>query len=150
MDSDTSSDSAPSTPSYESSNYDHSMTCSTTEHISIFLTDDDVTNTLFVSSTGQHLYRAHSAGGFKCTQPHITQVTRLYGSAAHAAREEALRSGDAFCEGLLLAEMEWLRRTRASRIRFGGGARSKQYAIDVRVDEYLKSTKGRFVVHPPL
>jgi hypothetical protein len=80
--------------------------------------------------------------------PLLTRVSRLYGNTARAIREAAIKRGDdrSAEEGLFVAEMEWLSRTRSSRIRFGDGlAVNKQNAVDVRVDEFLKSTNGRYV-----
>ncbi|PVF92849.1 hypothetical protein CPB86DRAFT_147247 [Serendipita vermifera] len=116
---------------------------------------------------------------------HITRVSRLYGSSARAARQAVIAatpegtrrraasnastgggctgSGDPInIDGLMVAEMEWMEKTRSSRIRFGVAPSGSQklsspatspqsdtagsYAapvIDVRVDEFLKSTNGR-------
>jgi hypothetical protein len=122
------------------------------EYITLYLANDDPINTAFVSSSGKRLYQVSSVGGSSSSsktpdpgnqRPHITRVSRLYGRAAM----KATLSDDGFAHGLTLAEMEWLKRTKASRIRFcSGSVPSKQYTVDLRVDEFLKSTKSRYVL----
>jgi hypothetical protein len=113
---------------------------------------------------------------------HITHVSRLYGNSARAARQAVIATsagtrrrassnastGGIGCDpinidGLMIAEMEWMEKTRSSRIRFGVAPSGSQKhcsaanpqsdtagnygapLIDVRVDEFLKSTNGRYV-----
>lgn len=160
-----------SSPAY---NYD-SRPSTPSEYLLIHLTNDDPTNALFLTSSGQTLFQSrtayhrvrstcHDNPNHKLSRtssvssseeedvtPLVTRVSRRYGKTARAVREAALMLGDKESaeEGLLIAEMEWLTRTQSSRIRFGDGlAVNKQNVVDVRVDEFLKSTNGRYVIKP--
>lgn len=153
MDTDAASDCSGSSHSHSSISECEPIPEDASEYITIYLTEDDPTNTTFISSSGKQLYQTSSTGGSKSShktsdtstqRPHTTRVSRLYGKAARAATTEhaSLEAGTA--HGLTLAEMEWLKRTKASRVRFSSGSvPSKQYIVDLRVDEFLKSTKGR-------
>ncbi|KAG8814355.1 hypothetical protein FRC17_001150 [Serendipita sp. 399] len=135
---------------------------SSSSHFCIYLTTDDPTETVFVTSNGQRLYKSKSFmktyDARPCTATmktsYRTRVVRLYGKTARAVKEASERrrgsssskknATSAAAEGLVVAEMEWLERTRSSRIRFGRGAGSSRHdAVDVRIDEFLKNTKGR-------
>lgn len=144
------------------------------QYLTIYLSNDDPTDALFVTASGQTLYQSRTAplrvyspcpfsqnsfsneealspssssSGSSSHTPLVTRVSRLYGTRARSVREAAIKRGDRESaeEGLLVAELEWLGRIRSSRIRFGDGlAVNKQNAVDVRVDEFLKSTNGRY------
>lgn len=71
------------------------------------------------------------------TDGRTTVIRRIYGRSAQASKQER--------DGLILAEIEWMDRVRSSRIRFKG------VDVDVRIDEYLKETRGgRSVSHSVL
>ena len=62
------------------------------------------------------------------TDGRTTVIRRIYGRSAKTIRQQQ--------DGLVLAEIEWMDRVRSSRIRFKG------VDVDVRIDEYLKETRG--------
>jgi hypothetical protein len=72
------------------------------------------------------------------TDERTTVIRRLYGRSAQASTTSKQTQ-----DGLVLAEIEWMDRVRSSRIRFKG------VDVDVRIDEYLKETRGgRSVLAP--
>ncbi|KAG8806159.1 hypothetical protein FRC18_006265 [Serendipita sp. 400] len=119
----------------------------------IYLSTEDPTETVFFTSSGQKLYKtkcfiktydARPTTASSTKTSYCTRVVRLYGKTARAVKEAKERRGLKNVEGLTVAEMEWLERTRSSRIRFGRAAGSSKHdVVDVRVDEFLKNTKGR-------
>ncbi|CCA74768.1 hypothetical protein PIIN_08726 [Serendipita indica DSM 11827] len=137
-----------------------------TDYFRIDISSEDPTNASFTTETGKTLYRTVSfqepigsrpSTASSMKPPHITRVSRLYGNTARAAREAASKrrggagngsshaTTSAAAEiGLMVAEMEWLEKTRSSRIRFGRRLGSPKHdVVDVRIDEFLKNTKGR-------
>lgn len=116
------------------------------ETISLFLTRDDPNETVFVAGNGRLLYKSTSTKASEADErkPHTTKVCRLYGRTAQEASSRAVQLGQNPDDGLIIAEMEWLKRIGSSRIRFGNET-NQQHVVDVRIDEFLKSTSGGFV-----
>ena len=78
-------------------------------------------NAVFRGSDGRALFSTSTDG-------RTTIIRRIYGRSAKTIKQQQ--------DGLILAEVEWMDRVRSSRIRFKG------VDVDVRIDEYLKETRG--------
>jgi hypothetical protein len=76
---------------------------------------------LFKGPDGRTLFSTSTDG---CT----TVIRRMYGRSARTTKQQK--------DGLILAEIEWMDRVRSSRIKFKNGD------VDVRIDDYLKETRG--------
>ena len=92
----------------------------------LHLSASDPLQALFKGPDGRTLFSTSTDG-------RTTVIRRLYGRSAQTSKQKQ--------DGLILAEIEWTDRVRSSRIRFKG------VDLDVRIDEYLKETRGgRLVV----
>jgi hypothetical protein len=87
----------------------------------LHLSAPDPLQALFRGPNGRALFSSTTDG-------RTTVIRRLYGRSAQSTRQKQ--------DGLILAEIEWMRRVRGSRIRFKG------VDVDVRIDEFLKETRG--------
>ena len=96
----------------------------------LHLSAPDPLQALFKGPDGRTLFSTSTNG-------RTTVIRRLYGRSAQTTKRKQ--------DGLVLAEIEWTDRVRSSRIRFKG------VDVDVRIDEYLKETRGgRLVAVPSL
>lgn len=86
----------------------------------LHLSAADPLRALFRGPDGRTLFSTSTDG-------RTTVIRRLYGRSAQTQHKQ---------DGLVLAEIEWTDRVRSSRIRFKGAD------VDVRIDEYLKETRG--------
>jgi hypothetical protein len=87
----------------------------------LHLSRPDPLQSLFKGPDGRTLFSTSTNG-------RTTVIRRLYGRSAQNSKQNQ--------GGLVLAEIEWMDRVRSSRIRFKGAD------VDVRIDEYLKETRG--------
>ena len=121
--------------SHANSDYSHSPTLSSrpsstspmgNTYFPLHLSASDPLQALFKGPDGRTLFSTSTDG-------RTTVIRRLYGRSAQTSKQKQ--------SGLILAEIEWTDRVRSSRIRFKG------VDLDVRIDEYLKETRGgRLVV----
>ena len=93
----------------------------------LHLSTSDPLRAIFKGSDGRMLYSTSTNG-------RTTVIRRLYGRSAQTTKLKQ--------DGLILAEIEWMDRVRSSRIRFKGTD------VDVRIDEFLKETRGGRLASP--